>query len=67
MTSLDKKKQPPYTPPIESNTLSKKATKQAKARTMWVIYYIEMGTALEMLFLIVWWTWPAKCPEGEPR
>jgi hypothetical protein len=26
---------------------------------MWVIY-IEMGVALAMLILIVWWTWPAK-------
>ena len=26
---------------------------------MWVIY-LEMGMALAMLILIVWWTWPAK-------
>jgi hypothetical protein len=26
---------------------------------MWVIY-LEMGVALAMLILIVWWTWPAK-------
>jgi hypothetical protein len=26
---------------------------------MWVIY-IEMGVALALLILIVWWTWPAK-------
>jgi hypothetical protein len=34
---------------------------------MWVIYYLEMGVALELLILIVWWNWPAKRPEGEPR
>jgi voltage-gated potassium channel len=26
---------------------------------MWVIY-LEMGVALALLILIVWWTWPAK-------
>ena len=26
---------------------------------MWVIY-LEMGVALTLLILIVWWTWPAK-------
>ena len=26
---------------------------------MWVIY-LEMGVALAMLILIVWWTWPVK-------
>jgi hypothetical protein len=26
---------------------------------MWVIY-LEMGLALALLILIVWWTWPAK-------
>ena len=35
------------------------ATGNAKVRRMWVIY-IEMGVALAMLILIVWWTWPAK-------
>jgi len=29
---------------------------------MWVIY-LEMGLALALLILIVWWTWPAKRPE----
>ena len=42
---------------------------------MWVLY-LEMGVALALLILIVWWTWPAKRPgdkrqgerrEGEPR
>ena len=42
---------------------------------MWVIY-LEMGVALALLILIVWWTWPAKRHEdksqverreGEPR
>ena len=33
---------------------------------MWVIY-IEMGVALAMLILIVWWTWPAKRPEKESK
>lgn len=28
---------------------------------MWVIY-LEMGVALALLILIVWWTWPAKRP-----
>jgi hypothetical protein len=35
------------------------ARQTAKARTMWVIY-LEMGVALALLILIVWWTWPAK-------
>jgi hypothetical protein len=26
---------------------------------MWVIY-LEMGAALALLILIVWWTWPRK-------
>ena len=39
---------------------------------MWVIY-LEMGVALALLILIVWWTWPAKRPgdddpaDPEPR
>ena len=38
---------------------------------MWVIY-IEMGVALALLILIVWWTRPAKRPpvatkEGPPK
>jgi hypothetical protein len=28
---------------------------------MWVIY-LEMGLALALAILIVWWTWPAKRP-----
>jgi len=28
---------------------------------MWVVY-LEMGVALALLILIVWWTWPAKRP-----
>ena len=32
---------------------------------MWVIY-LEMGVALALLILIVWWTWPAKRPESDP-
>jgi len=30
---------------------------------MWVIY-LEMGAALALLILIVWWTWPAKRKGG---
>ena len=33
---------------------------------MWVIY-LEMGVALALLILIVWWTWPAKRPEHKPQ
>ena len=33
---------------------------------MWVIY-VEMGVALALLILIVWWTWPAKRPEDTPE
>lgn len=37
---------------------------------MWVIY-LEMGVALALLILIVWWTWPAKrrpeAPNNERR
>ena len=37
---------------------------------MWVIY-LEMGVALALLILIVWWTWPAKrrpeAPKDETR
>ena len=32
---------------------------------MWVIY-LEMGVALALLILIVWWTWPAKPPDKAP-
>jgi hypothetical protein len=31
---------------------------------MWVIF-LEMGLALALLVLIVWWTWPAKRAEDE--
>jgi len=30
---------------------------------MWVVY-LEMGVALALAVLIVWWTWPKK-PPGE--
>jgi len=33
---------------------------------MWVIY-LEMGVALALLILIVWWTWPAKRPGRPPK
>jgi hypothetical protein len=33
----------------------------ASARAMWVIY-LEMGVALAILVLIVWFTWPRKRP-----
>ena len=33
---------------------------------MWVIY-LEMGVAFALLILIVWWTWPAKRPDQEPK
>ena len=32
---------------------------------MWVIY-LEMGLALALLILIVWWTWPEKRQAIEP-
>ena len=32
---------------------------------MWVIY-LEMGLALALAILIVWWTLPAKRDEGRP-
>lgn len=35
-------------------------------RTMWVIF-LEMGVALSLLLLIVWWTWPKKRPEDEDK
>jgi hypothetical protein len=31
---------------------------------MWVIF-IEMGVALALLVLIVWWTWPRKRRDDE--
>jgi len=33
---------------------------------MWVIY-LEMGVALALLILIVWWTWPAKRRDPAPK
>jgi hypothetical protein len=33
---------------------------------MWVIY-LEMGVALALLILIVWWTRPAKRPEDSRK
>ena len=33
---------------------------------MWVIY-LEMGVALALLILIVWWTWPAKGRPAAPK
>ena len=37
---------------------------------MWVVY-VEMGVALALLILIVWWTRPAKrrgeAPKGETQ
>ena len=35
-------------------------------RTMWVIF-LEMGVALGLLVLIVWWTWPKKRPGDEDK
>jgi len=32
---------------------------------MWVIF-LEIGVALALLVLIVWWTWPRKRPPGDP-
>lgn len=40
--------------------------REAKARTMWVIY-LEMGLALAVLILIVWWTRPVKRAEEKPK
>lgn len=34
--------------------------------TMWVIF-LEMGVALGLLLLIVWWTWPKKRPEDKDK
>jgi len=33
---------------------------------MWVIF-LEMGVALGLLLLIVWWTWPKKRPQDEDK
>jgi hypothetical protein len=34
--------------------------------TMWVVF-LEMGVALGLLLLIVWWTWPKKRPQDEDK
>jgi len=33
---------------------------------MWVIY-VEMGVAVAMMILIIWWTLPAKRPESKEK
>ncbi len=33
---------------------------------MWVIL-LEMGVALGLLLLIVWWTWPKKRPADKDK
>lgn len=33
---------------------------------MWVIL-LEMGVALSLLLLIVWWTWPKKRPGDDDK
>jgi hypothetical protein len=35
-------------------------------RNMWVIL-LEMGVALGLALLIVWWTWPKKRPPDEDK
>lgn len=35
-------------------------------RFMWVIF-LEMGVALGLLLLIVWWTWPKKRPAEKEK
>jgi hypothetical protein len=35
-------------------------------RAMWVIL-LEMGVALGLLLLIVWWTWPKKRPADKGK
>ena len=39
-------------------------TTLAEIRSMWVIF-LEMGVALGLLLLIVWWTWPKKRPQDK--
>jgi hypothetical protein len=41
------------------------ARTEAIARAMWVIF-LEMGLALALLVLIVWWTWPGKRSDNDP-
>ena len=31
------------------------------------VMFLEMGEALTLLILIVWWTWPAKREEKAPK
>ena len=38
----------------------------AAGQTMWVIF-LEMGVALGLLLLIVWWTWPKKRPGDKDK
>ena len=33
---------------------------------MWVVY-LEMGVALVLAVLIVWWTWPKKKDRGDDQ
>jgi hypothetical protein len=33
---------------------------------MWIVF-LEMGVALGLLLLIVWWTWPKKRPKDEDK
>lgn len=42
------------------------ATLLVADRTMWVIF-LEMGVALGLLLLIVWWTWPKKRPGDKDK
>ncbi len=42
------------------------ATFLAAGPNMWVIL-LEMGVALGLLLLIVWWTWPKKRPEDKEK
>ena len=40
------------------------ATLLVAGPNMWVIL-LELGVALGLLLLIVWWTWPKKRPEDK--
>ena len=42
------------------------AIKVNARRAMWVIF-LEMGVALGLLGLIVWWTWPKKRPQDKDK
>ena len=41
-------------------------TNNEAGRAMWVIL-LEMGVALGLLLLIVWWTWPKKRPDDKDK